>query len=192
MTDGRLVKLWLESVLSMESSGHKMSIVTLVCDTGDRQLTFVCDSYIRDQFFLRDSSEMKYDCARMLPEVLLQLLSYNRPTELKNLRMVIYAVEESEYKTEIEDLNNSHSFQIRLSDAVLLNKISKIPLYVVSDILDKQGTPYSKDDIYTKAMPINVLPVEQLEEALKKAVDDEDYRLAKVLSDELKKRKRKE
>ena len=103
--------------------------------------------------------------------------------ELKNLRIIIYGVYEGEYETELEDLNSSLTYPIRLSDAVLLSSISKIPIYVLSSILDRQGTPYSKQDMYTKSMPINILPEDNLREALQNAINNEDYQLAKVLSD---------
>ena len=179
-----MIKLRLESVMSMESSGHQLSLVTLINDKEDRQLTFVCDRYVRDQFVTRDTAKTKIDTIRLLPEVLIEILRNNRTMELKNLRIIIYGVYEGEYETELEDLNSSLTYPIRLSDAVLLSSISKIPIYVLSSILDRQGTPYSKQDMYTKSMPINILPEDNLREALQNAINNEDYQLAKVLSDE--------
>lgn len=190
MIDDIMIKLRLESVMSMESSGHQLSLVTLINDKEDRQLTFVCDRYVRDQFVMRDTAKTKIDTIRLLPEVLIEILRNNRTMELKNLRIIIYGVYEGEYETELEDLNSSLTYPIRLSDAVLLSSISKIPIYVLSSILDRQGTPYSKQDMYTKSMPINILPEDNLREALQNAINNEDYQLAKVLSDELKKRKK--
>lgn len=190
MIDDIMIKLRLESVMSMESSDHQLSLVTLINDKEDRQLTFVCDRYVRDQFVTRDTAKTKIDTIRLLPEVLIEILRNNRTMELKNLRIIIYGVYEGEYETELEDLNSSLTYPIRLSDAVLLSSISKIPIYVLSSILDRQGTPYSKQDMYTKSMPINILPEDNLREALQNAINNEDYQLAKVLSDELKKRKK--
>ena len=190
MIDDIMIKLRLESVMSMESSGHQLSLVTLINDKEDRQLTFVCDRYVRDQFVMRDTAKTKIDTIRLLPEVLIEILRNNRTMELKNLRIIIYGVYEGEYETELEDLNSSLTYPIRLSDAVLLSSISKIPIYVLSSILDRQGTPYSKQDMYTKSMPINILPEDNLREALQNAINNEDYQLAKVLSEEMKKRKK--
>ncbi|MGN0282062.1 MAG: bifunctional nuclease domain-containing protein [Prevotella sp.] len=188
MKKGRLIKLKFESMMSMESSNHHMSLVTLINEVENKQLTFVCDRYVCDQFVLRDSND---DSAsrRLLPEVLVELLKSNRMMQLKNLRVVIYGVDDGEYDADLEDLNSCMSYPIRLSDAVLLSRISQIPIYVMSDVMNRQGTPYSKQDMFTKSMPINILPSENLQEALKKAIDDEDYRLAQALSDELKRRK---
>ena len=41
MIDDIMIKLRLESVMSMESSDHQLSLVTLINDKEDRQLTFV-------------------------------------------------------------------------------------------------------------------------------------------------------
>lgn len=190
MSDDMLIKLRLESVYSMESNGHKMSLVTLINEEENRQLTFICDNYVSDQFAIRDSLTPDNGTKRFLPEVLLDVIRSNRIMELKNLRVLIYGVCDGEYETELEDLNQSQTYPIRLSDAVLLSRISKIPVYVLSGILNRQGTPYSRQDMYTKSMPINILPEENLREALQTAISNEDYRLAQVLSDELKKRKK--
>ena len=50
MSDDFLIRLRLESVYSMESNGHKMSLVTLINEEENRQLTFICDHYVSDQF----------------------------------------------------------------------------------------------------------------------------------------------
>ena len=89
-----MIKLRLESVMSMESSGHQLSLVTLINDKEDRQLTFVCDRYVRDQFVTRDTAKTKIDTIRLLPEVLIEILRNNTTMELNNLWIIIYGVYE--------------------------------------------------------------------------------------------------
>ena len=189
MDDNYLVKLRIESVMTMKNGERKFSLVTLINDDEDKQLTFVCDSYVCDQIFMRDDL-VDTQKSRLLPEILLSLLKSTRLMGTKNLRIVIYGVSEGEYDTALEDLNASLSFSIRLGDAVWLSKISNIPIYIDSYVLKMQATPFSKDDIYTRSMPINILPDEQLRQSLQTAINEEDYRLAQVLSNELKKRKK--
>ena len=90
MSDDFLIRLRLESVFSMESNGHKMSLVTLINEEEDRQLTFICDHYVSDQFAIRDTLTPDNGTKRFLPEVLLDVIRSNRIMELKKLRVLIY------------------------------------------------------------------------------------------------------
>ena len=181
----------LESVYNINSSDGNMSIVSLVSNDETRQLTFICDRCFIDKFELHDDDidEQNGKPSRLLPEVLLRVIDAVDDSLLYDLRVIITGISDGEYQSYLVASDNRICFPIRLVDAVLLSKISSVCLYVRKDVLLRQGSVYSKDDIYTKSMPISILPTSKLKNALEKALRDEDYRLAKVLSDELKNRK---
>ncbi len=181
----------LESVYNINSSDGNMSIVSLVSNDETRQLTFICDRCFIDKFELHDDDidEQNGKPSRLLPEVLLRVIDAVDDSLLDDLRVIITGISDGEYQSYLVASDNRICFPIRLVDAVLLSKISSVCLYVRKDVLLRQGSVYSKDDIYTKSMPISILPTSKLKNALEKALRDEDYRLAKVLSDELKNRK---
>lgn len=181
----------LESVYNINSSDGNMSIVSLVSNDETRQLTFICDRCFIDKFELHDDDidEQNGKPSRLLPEVLLRVIDAVDDSLLDDLRVIITGISDGEYQSYLVASDNRICFPIRLVDAVLLSKISSVCLYVRKDVLLRQGSVYSKDDIYTKSMPISILPTSKLKNAFEKALRDEDYRLAKVLSDELKNRK---
>ena len=181
----------LESVYNINSSDGNMSIVSLVSNDETRQLTVICDRCFIDKFELHDDDidEQNGKPSRLLPEVLLRVIDAVDDSLLDDLRVIITGISDGEYQSYLVASDNRICFPIRLVDAVLLSKISSVCLYVRKDVLLRQGSVYSKDDIYTKSMPISILPTSKLKNALEKALRDEDYRLAKVLSDELKNRK---
>lgn len=181
----------LESVYNINSSDGNMSIVSLVSDDETRQLTFICDRCFIDKYELHDDDPDKQNGrhSRLLPEVLLRVIDTIDDSLVGDLCVIITGISDGEYQSHLIAGDNRICFPIKLVDAVLLSKISSVRLYVRKDVLVRQGSVYSKDDIYTKSMPISILPASKLNNALDKALRDEDYRLAKVLSDELKKRK---
>ena len=181
----------LESVYNINSSDGNMSIVSLVSNDETRQLTFICDRCFIDKFELHDDDidEQNGKPSRLLPEVLLRVIDAVDDSLVGELRVMSTGISDGEYQSYLVASDNRICFPIRLVDAVLLSKISSVCLYVRKDVLLRQGSVYSKDDIYTKSMPISILPTSKLKNALEKALRDEDYRLAKVLSDELKNRK---
>jgi hypothetical protein len=78
--------------------------------------------------------------------------------------------------------------RIRMSDAVLLNLISHIPLYIEENLMQRQCFPFDEKTQTQLAIPINTMDVKHLKSALEKAVDDENYELASHLRDEIKRR----
>ena len=190
MYDEELVRLRLECVMSMEGSDRRMALISLITDNDDQQLTFACDGYVRDQFLLRDKPEWRAAVNKMLPEVMCRILQDNKLAFNTMLRIVILGVSDGEYETVVEDIASLARYPIRLSEAVLLSIISKIHIYIKKDVLRRQGTPCSKKEVFYRSMPINILPDETLNDSLQKAIENEDYLLAQVLSDELKKRKK--
>jgi bifunctional DNase/RNase len=79
--------------------------------------------------------------------------------------------------------------KIRMSDAVLLSMISDVPLYIDGALMEQQSIPFQEANTRV-SIPINTLDIDKLKEALDKAVDEENYRLASVIKDELGRREK--
>jgi len=176
-------RLYFKSIAEIVG-GNGLGVITLTDALEHRAITVVCDSAMKYQIGLRSTDWRQRE--KLLPEVLLSMLS--ALTDINNLEMNIYAVIEGEYKVTLLDADNLHMNNIRLSDAVLLSRISDIPLYIDDELFSRQGSPYNSDS-NRMAIPINTLPTDKLREELQKAVEREDYRLASVLNEELGKRK---
>ena len=78
--------------------------------------------------------------------------------------------------------------KVRASDAVLLSLISDIPIYIETSLMARQGTPFNKNATGA-SLPINILDNKMIEDALAKAIKDENYELASRISEEIKRRK---
>jgi len=81
--------------------------------------------------------------------------------------------------------------QLRLSDAVLLHVIAGVPMYIDQKLMQSQSVPFQAD-MEKVSIPINALDNAKLQEELDKAVEEENYRLASYIQEELNRRKRDE
>ena len=119
-------------------------------------------------------------CHHMLPEVLLSQLT-------SQYEMMVCGVYEGQYQVILMDEIGNTS-RIRMSDAVLLSLISKIPLYIEENLMNRQCFPYNEKTQYQLSIPINTMNLDHLKRELEKAVDEENYELASHLRDEIKRR----
>lgn len=163
--------------------GNGMAIVILTDVERRRALNVVCDDVMKNQIGIRDSGwDVRY---RFLPEVMLQMLT--DCADISRYEITIHDIVEGEYKTMIVNLDTLNSYAIRLSDAILLSRISKIPIYIDETLMRKQCSVYN-GNTNRMAIPINTISTDKLREELDKAVEEENYRLASVIKDELNKR----
>ena len=154
--------------------GENLSVILLTDETRQRALSVVCDADMTHQLITRLRG--KRDVVKtMLPEVLVQLL----PSDLE---MLIVGVYEGQYQVML------NCIRIRMSDAILLSIISKVPLYIESRLMKRQSIPFDENATGV-AIPINSMETERLRIALKNAVEEENYELASQLRDEIKRRK---
>ena len=102
--------------------------------------------------------------------------------------LLVYGIDNGQYKTVLTSLTTDSSVSIRISDAILLSTFSDIPLYIDNHLLLLQSSRYTP---HTSGLviPINTISLEHLEKELQKAVAEENYRLASSIYDEIKKRK---
>ena len=109
--------------------------------------------------------------------------------------VLIYREEEGIFYSYVY-LKHNHdviAIDARTSDAILLALTFHAPIYMYDDILETQCMPYDEDeelDDYSMANEsAEAESVEELEMALERAIKDENYELASVLRDKIKKQK---
>lgn len=178
-------RLYFKSVSEIVG-GNGIGVITLTDADDNRAITIVCDAAMMYQIGLRSTNWQSR--SKLLPEVLVTMLG--GITSLEHYEMNIYAIVSGEYKVTIYNTETMQMSQIRLSDAVLLSRISPIPIYIDDELFVRQAAPYSSTS-NKMAIPINTLPTDKLREELQKAIEKEDYRLAAILKEELSKRQDK-
>ena len=161
----------------------KMSVIVLTDMEKKRALSFVCDEIMKYQISFRLSD--KTLSKTFVPEVLIHLLK--DLVDIQRFEIMIHGIDEGEYKVALLDANALSSYPIRLSDAVLLSLICSLPLYIDTKLMLKQSEPY-KLNSSRMSIPINSITTQQLKEELKKAIEQENYRLASYIKEELENR----
>ena len=104
---------------------------------------------------------------------------------------IIDDIIDGQYRVLLYNIITLQPIKLRASDAVLLSIIGNIPIYIESSLMARQGTPFSKNATGA-SLPINILDDKMIEDALAKAIKDENYELASRISEEIKRRKDKQ
>lgn len=159
-----------------------LSVILLTDKNRQRALSLVCDHQMTSQILLRIQSPSK--CLTMLPESLVQLL----PGQYE---MMIYGIHDGQYQVVLSDVEFKHSTRIRMSDAILLSIISTYPLFIEENLMLQQSIRFDANSTGV-AIPINTMDIQRLNVALQSAIDDEDYKLASVIRDEINRRNKPE
>jgi hypothetical protein len=162
---------------------QEMSIIALIDEAAEQQVSVVCDMTMANELMMRTG---KNPLSHMfLPEVLLQLLSIHADLRLE---ILVSNLIDGQFITTVEDTNKTLSLPIRISDAILLSVIGHIPLYMESALMHRLCVPY-RNKSPRIPLPVNTLTTKMLEEALVKAIDNEEYEQASHLRDEIRRRK---
>lgn len=162
--------------------GDGFSIIRLTDADEQRAICVMCDKEMATQFYIRQRRVPNH--RQMLPEVLAAMLLDEGANDLE---LMVYDISDGQYSVTLLNRRTLSLKSIRISDAVLLHYISKIPLYMDEALMARQSISY-QPDTSGLSIPINTLDVEWLNKELKRAVESEDYRLAANLNEELKKR----
>ena len=181
------VRLQLDSMGSIQGDDN-VCVVILVEETRRMQLSFVTDDDMRRQLSLRlHKKEGDTRTSKLLPEVMWE--SLRGFSDSQDYEMVVESVgEDGEYHTILYNKIFGGKYDIRLSDAVLLQEVSGIPLYIKLSLVRHQMVPYTAGS-NTTSIPINVMPLAVLEKGLTDSIAKEDYHMAQRLKDEINKRK---
>jgi hypothetical protein len=165
----------------------EMTVLVLTDAARERALSVVCDGLASKQLLLRMQSSTVTEI--MLPEVLLYILKAEG-AKISDYEMLIFAITNGQYKVMLESKTTSVKVPIRISDAVLLNMVADVPLYILDTLFSRQMTAY-EPQVAGIRIPINAISLEQLKQELQKAISEEDYRVAAQLQEEIEKRNNK-
>jgi bifunctional DNase/RNase len=171
------IQLRFENIQQVVGS-EDISVILLTDESRKRAISVVCDEMLSRQLMLRLQSPD--NCHTMLPEVLVQMLDGSH-------EMMIYGVHDGQYQVVLADSSFKRNARIRISDAVLLNVISGIPLFIEETLMQQQAVPF-EENAKGVAIPINTMDVKRLNLALQNAIDKENYELASQLRDEINRR----
>ncbi len=165
----------------------RLSVVVLTDSENRRAMNIICDDAMTQQLLIRVHHLPNEEL--MLPETLIQMFVVNGPYAKQDYELLVYGVKEGQYLTELTCIPTGVSVPIRISDAILLSIVADISLYIDEMLFLRQSAKYVP---HTSGLviPINTISLEQLNEELKKAIADENYRLASSLHEEIKKRKK--
>ena len=162
-----------------------LAIITLTDEMMENMITIVCDRAMAVQLELRDK---QIPITRiMLPEVLAGIIKDQAGIMMD---IIITDIIEGQYRTLLCNRVTLETIPIRASDAVLLSLAARIPIYIESSLMARQSVHFSGLS-HAVSLPVNTLSIEMLDQALKKAVEDENYELASQLRDERKRREKK-
>ena len=103
------------------------------------------------------------------------------------MEIIISDIIEGQYQAFLNNKKTLAPLPIRASDAVLLSVAADVPIYIESRLMQRQSVRFSENS-HGIAIPVNTLSTEMLDEALRKAVEQENYELASQLRDEKRKR----
>lgn len=164
--------------------GEGMAVVRMLDEKEEHSLNVVVDEAMSAQLLIRTSYNP--ESKLMLPEVLLTLL--NQQAETQPLEITVYGIRGGRYLVMLLNRATLHSMAIRMSDAILLHIIGRVPFYIETQLMAKQCTDFNKD-AQGVGLPINTLDTPRLNALLKKAINEENYELAAHVRDELRQRR---
>lgn len=166
-----------------------VGLLMLVDEDEERQLIVVTD-HPTSMYISATNAAKHHPDARLKffeRSSLFALLSL-MPEEMKKL-MFIYVdgLVGGQYQAQLIRRNadiNEKPHLLRMSEAVLLSIVSDIPMFIDDHLWRIQSTVYQRNASGT-SIPMNTLPLDMLKEALRQAIDREEYETAKLLNDEI-------
>ena len=178
------VRLKFKSVSEILGT-DEIGLLILTDEDELRQIAMPCDRSMIYQFSLRLNRAPVV--GRLLPEVLWHVISMQSDHAYE---ILITDIIEGQYRALLVDVDTQEPVSLRMSDAILLSYIGKLPIFIDRQLMEKQSVPYDRE-ARGVAIPVNTISTEMLQDALDKAVEEEKYELASHLRDELRKRKGK-
>jgi hypothetical protein len=180
----RRVQLFYKDISDIIGS-NGFSVMRLTDAEQQRAICIICDKMMTEQLTIRFNKLPDHD--QMLPEVLTSMLLADGSHDFE---MMIYDVVDGQYRTTLLNKRTLTLRNIRISDAVLLHFISKIPIYIEEGLMNRQCSPFVPESTGL-SIPINTIDTEHLNLELDRAIENEDYRLASHLHEELQRRIRR-
>ena len=171
------VKLKFKSVSEILGT-DEIGLLILTDENEARQIAMPCDRSMIYQFGLRLNRAPVV--GRLLPEVLWHVISMHSD---HTFEILITDIIEGQYRALLVDVETQEPVSLRMSDAILLSYIAKLPIWIDRQLMEKQSVPYDRE-ARGVAIPVNTISTEMLQDALDKAVEEEKYELASHLRDE--------
>lgn len=155
-----------------------VSLLILTDEEEVRQITIICDRQTEYEFDKRISGAG--NTSTRLPEAMCSMFPELRQGMFE---VVITAVHDGKYRTMMLNKVDFTMSPIDAAEGVLLALVAGMDIYIGQKLLERQAVPHNPVD-GGMAIPVNILSDEMLQQALEKAVADENYELASVLRDE--------
>ncbi|GAB6958936.1 hypothetical protein JCM15754A_02710 [Prevotella aurantiaca JCM 15754] len=163
--------------------GSKMGLLVLTNQSEDKQIAIVCDKAMAHELNIRiGQNSLRH---KLLPEVLCWI---NPDMDTDHYEILFNSISDGQYKVVLINKLTFEMTPIRASDAILLAQIAQLEMFMEEKLFIRQGVPYESGKSKV-ALPLNALTSEMLEDALRKAIENENYELASNLRDELNRRK---
>lgn len=175
----RRIRLYYKDISEIVGSDG-FSVARLTDENDSRAICVVCDKAMSEQMAIRYNQMPGRD--QMLPEVLMQMLLEEGRND--DFELMVYDIKDGQYKVSLLNKRTLSLKSLRMSDAILLHYISQIPFYIEEQLMLRQCSPYTPDSNGI-VVPINILDIDRLNKALKRAIEEEDYRLASHLHEEI-------
>lgn len=161
-------------------------VITLTDGGETRALSVVTEKSMATEIRMHERKSRENETH--LVDVMLGLL--REQDETARYRIVIKGVPEIGLKASLVNVSNDKSYDLRMDEAVLLSLAGGFEMCATLDVFQNFSTPFNKD-VLSVALPIVGLPEPLLEQALQKAVEEENYEGASFIRDEMKRRKEK-
>ena len=159
-------------------------VVILADETKTKMLSVIIDVMVARQIQMHMNPQQEI-CKRMLPEVLIQLLSAMGKTS--DLQVELYDERDGVYMVRLVRSRFFFSADLRFGDAILFAVITGCPLYCNEQVVARVGLPFEMGSC-RQSFPLDTLPVKLLQHSLEEAIQQENYRLAAQIKAELEKR----
>ncbi len=175
------IRLQLQSTKKIVS-GLDINLLILVDQNNERQIAFVCSKELERQLALRVNNNPIKNT--LLPEVMCWI---NPDMNKENYEILFSSISGGEYKVILINKITFEMLPISAPDAVLLATVAGLDMFIEEKLFYRQSMIFdeTKEKI---SLPLNILSQEMLEEALNKAIIEEDFEVASCLRDELKRR----
>lgn len=163
--------------------GSEMALLILTDQVEEKQIAIVCDKAMTREFNIRiGKAPLRH---KLLPEVLCWI---NPNMNAEQYEILFNSISDGQYKVVLLNKNTLEMTPIRASDAILLASIAQLNMFMEEKLFIRQSVLFEAGKS-RMALPVNVLSTAMLEDALQKAIKNENYELASNLRDELNKRK---
>lgn len=179
------VRLIFKSVSEIVDT-EDIGLLVLTDSAEQRQVAVPCDSHTLNEFRMR--MDRSPDVGKLLPEVLWNVLQWQ--TDLR-LEVHIDLLREGKYQAVLSNEETMDMVPISAADGILLSYVTRgdIPIMMDEALFMRQSTHYDSGAIGV-SMPVNTISDEMLQNAMDRAIRNENYEIASHLRDEINRRKK--